>query len=387
MSQPADSAIPYEKQTDLQTNRTCGAASLSMVYASLAKPVGQSEIWPKISKTNRLGSLSSTTHLMAQDALNRGFSAVAIQARHPLQVLSLCKEKSVRAILNHRLKEDVPTGHFTVLVDIDADRVVLHDPYWGPNRSLPHPMLLELWRPRFLNAEITGDMLIGISAARKEATSCELCKTQIPASVPCPQCAKDVPLQPAILLGCMAASCPARLWNYLCCPFCDHTWTFSLGGGAESAFKAPVGDPWNLGRLGEEMEKFLAGLAAGPAANHPDVPKQVEFLKGSMEKLKLVRSEEVSRRQVRDAQLEQLKLKFALEEQAILKAREENQKPGPPLDGTILGQSLLRDLGFLGEPKPEKKTDSSTAPKATPQVDITEHPLVRDAIRKMKKPV
>jgi hypothetical protein len=54
----------------------CGAASLSMVYRSFGKDVAQAQIWPAIGKQNRFGSFAATTHLMAQDALRRGFAAV-----------------------------------------------------------------------------------------------------------------------------------------------------------------------------------------------------------------------------------------------------------------------------------------------------------------------
>src|ERR1035441_340400 len=138
-------AIPYEKQLDSQTGRTCGAACLSMVYRSLGKAVPQTEIWPAIAKQTASGSLASMTHLMAQDAVNRGFRAVAIQARHPLQVLRLCREWGIRAIVNHHLKLDAPAGHYSVLVDLDDKGVVLHDPFYGPSRRLPHAELLELW--------------------------------------------------------------------------------------------------------------------------------------------------------------------------------------------------------------------------------------------------
>ena len=56
--------IPYESQSQTENNRMCGAACLSMVYRSLGKEVPQSEIWEKIAKVNRFGSLASTTHLM-----------------------------------------------------------------------------------------------------------------------------------------------------------------------------------------------------------------------------------------------------------------------------------------------------------------------------------
>src|SRR5580692_8645390 len=112
-------AIPFETQENLQTNRGCGAACLSMVYKSFGKDVPQSEIWPLIAKQNRFGSIASTTHLMALHAIGQGLNAVVIQARHPIQVLRLCREAGIRAILNHRPRPDVATGHYTVLVDID----------------------------------------------------------------------------------------------------------------------------------------------------------------------------------------------------------------------------------------------------------------------------
>src|SRR5277367_3189693 len=99
-------AIPYEKQADPQA-RGCGAACLSMVYRSFGKEVPQAEIWPLIAKPNRFGAVSSTTHLMALHAINQGLSAVVIQARHALQVLRLCREADIRAILNQRARPEV----------------------------------------------------------------------------------------------------------------------------------------------------------------------------------------------------------------------------------------------------------------------------------------
>jgi len=104
-------AMPYGKQNESQANRTCSAACLHMVYRSLGKNIPQGEIWPAISKPGPLGSLASTTHLMAQDAVNSGLQAVVIQARHPLQTLRLCQEWGIRAILNHSPQKGSPAGH------------------------------------------------------------------------------------------------------------------------------------------------------------------------------------------------------------------------------------------------------------------------------------
>jgi len=157
--------IPYEKQADELTGRACGAACLSMAYRSFGKPIAQTEIWPVIAKPNRFGQVSSTTYLMTQDALNRGFSAVALQARHPLQALRLAKAAGICAILNHRVQRDSAAGHYSVLVDIDPKEVVVHDPLFGAARRMSHDELMELWLPQVANSEIVGGVLI--AAARR----------------------------------------------------------------------------------------------------------------------------------------------------------------------------------------------------------------------------
>src|ERR1700730_17141694 len=193
----AATVIPFEKQSEKLTGRACGAACLSMVYRSLGKPVEQTAIWPAISKENRFGRISSTTHLMTQDALNRGFSAVAIQARNPLDALRLCSAKGIRAILNHRAQADSSAGHYTVLVDIDNKDVIVHDPLFGAARRLPHAQLLELWMPQIANSEIVGGVLIAVGMpAEAETPACEFCHTPMRRSIDCPRCGKPTCLEP-----------------------------------------------------------------------------------------------------------------------------------------------------------------------------------------------
>src|SRR5262249_51778399 len=254
MSAPAV-AIPYERQSEPQTNRMCGAASLSMVYGSFGQKVSQAEIWPRIAKKNNLGSLTSATYLMAQDALIRGYSALAIQARQPLQVLRICRDNGIRAVLNHRVREEGTSGHYTVMVDIDQDSVVLHDPDAGPSRRVPHATLLELFRPNLPNPEITGNMLIGIAAEVPPRTQCDLCGTPIPAEVPCAVCEKPIALRPAVLLGCVGPACDARTWTHLCCPYCDYTWAFAVAPKEQRESVESAGGSPNFERVFSEIER------------------------------------------------------------------------------------------------------------------------------------
>lgn len=348
MSATPSSTIPYERQSDPQSNRMCGAASLSMVYRSLGKAIPQSEIWPRISKQNPLGSLASATYLMAQDALNRGFPALAVQVRHPLQALRLCQDEGIRAVLSHRLREDSAMGHYTVLVEIDGQSVVVHDPYFGPSRRLPHEDLLHLWRPVYPKTEITGNVLIGVAAQPNAMPPCQLCGTVIPPAVACPACDRPVSLQPAALLGCVGDDCPDRMWNYICCPFCDYTWSFS----SEASKAEPRLDPEklvsDLNPLFAEMDKFSSLLLSiEGVGNNLAVRKELDRLVASKEHLKLAQSEVLVHRRTQLTWMTEFQQKCKQDEEDLVKAREEIQKPGSPLDGNALGKALLKDLGLI----------------------------------------
>lgn len=340
--------IPYERQSEPETNRMCGAASLSMVYGSFGKKVPQAEIWPRVSKKNHLGSLTSATYLMAQDALSRGYSALAIQARQPLQVLRLCRDNGVRAVLNHRVREGLPAGHYTVLVDIDQESVILHDPDFGPSRRIAHATLLELWRPLFPTPEIAGNVLIGIAAQPTPAISCKVCGTPIPAEVNCAACSKPISLQPALLLGCVGLTCAARTWTYLCCPHCDYTWAFALESkdkldGAGSAEGLP-----NFSRLFGEVDKFCELIRSIPAlAGRQDVQQHLDYLTGTKERVRLAQSEQLVHRRASLMRLAQLEQKAKRDEEGFLEKKDEIEKPAGSLDGTALGQALLKSLGLL----------------------------------------
>jgi hypothetical protein len=346
-------SIPYEKQSDPQNNRTCGAACLSMVYHSLGKEVQQGEIWPAIAKPNRFGSVASTTHLMVRDAMNRGFAAVAIQARHPMQVLWLCRQTGIRAILNHRLQRDSAAGHYTVLVDLDDKTVVLHDPFLGPSQRLSHAELLELWQPHFPNAEIAGNVLIGVAALPSVVPACQFCHTTIPTKVDCPKCKQSVGLQPGALLGCVTDGCIARMWNYVCCPSCDYVWTFDVQSAGTTASDVPppppasTEDPMKLSVLFAELDKFCNHVLSLPAAvNHPDIKRNMEALAARKEQLKLAQVEALAHIKTHQQQMATM-VQTAKEKQEAHRQRVEDlNKPSPPLDGDALGRALLKTLGF-----------------------------------------
>jgi hypothetical protein len=356
---PPKIIIPYERQSDPRKSRTCGAACLSMIYRSFGLEVSQAHIWPAIAKTNQFGSVASTTYLMAHDAVSRGFAAVVIQARHPLQVLRLCRDSGIRAILNHRSMPDRQTGHYTVLVDIDDTSVFVHDPFYGPARRLSHAELLALWQPRSPKSEIVGNVLIGVAASTSADAACAICRNPIPSAVDCPKCARPIGLQPSELLGCMSSTCAARMWNYLCCPSCEFTWTFNIqtaaAAPADASRPSPAAaavseqDPWGLERLFGELDKFCSHVRSVPvAANHPDIRRQLDFIAASRERLKLAQAEELVHRETREAQLAALTDAAKQREQEHRRKMKELNTTAAPLDADALAAALLKNLGLKG---------------------------------------
>lgn len=350
-------AIPYESQAGMGDSRACGAACLSMVYGSLGRRIPQAEIWPAISKPNRLGQVSSTTHLMVQDALNRGFAALAFQARHPLQALRLCRDAGARAIMNHRTRPEAVSGHYSVLVAIEEQDVVVHDPAVGPARRISHRQLVELWLPRFQDAEIAGNVLIAVASAdQPPPTPCEFCSAVTPAAIACPRCKEPVPLAPTSPLGCVNMDCIARMWNFVLCPACDTPFTFSGGAPSPSASRPePASDPAqaaekppvDLEPVFSALDKFSEQVLRVPAAvEHPEVKKYLDILAKSKDELRLALAEAMANRKIQQETEAQVLRAAQQRRQEHEKRMEAINTPSPALDANELGRALLRQLGF-----------------------------------------
>jgi len=210
-------SIPYERQHE---PRSCGAAVLCMVYRSFARACTQSEIWERIAQPGPWGVPRTNTKRLGADLRDQGLNALILQARQPWQILRQCAAHGIRVILNHLLRSDSPIGHYSVVVAVQDEHLVLHDPAGEAERQLARTELLELWEPSAGRSEIAGHVLVAVCAAPQEGT-CTLCETPTPAFVPCPRCREAIVLQPVAALGCVAPRCPARLWERLFCPQCD----------------------------------------------------------------------------------------------------------------------------------------------------------------------
>src|SRR5262245_8109097 len=176
--------VPYEQQA---SPRRCGAAALCMVYRSLGMTVTQDEVWPTLTTATSKENPSARTHRLAADALCRRLAALVVQALDPWSFLELCRRHQTRVILNHRSTLQSWTGHYSVLVHQSADRVLVHDPHFGPNRQISREELLQLWRPTaHPQCEITGNAVVAIAATPGETHACSVCAAGVPESLPCP---------------------------------------------------------------------------------------------------------------------------------------------------------------------------------------------------------
>ena len=222
---PADAIeIPFEAQLQNAGERMCGAAALAMVLHGLQDPCTQAELWTEIAYPDQQGELAARTFNLATAALHRGLPSLVIQVRDPWQNLKHYVQTVPGIILNHRLEADSAQGHFSVLVDMNEESALLHDPLQGPRRLVPRSLLEELWQPARSEDEMTevpGNILVGIGPRDQISTSCSTCSAKMPGIAACSVCGNHFLLQPASLLGCLRGNCPDCRWEQMFCPFCD----------------------------------------------------------------------------------------------------------------------------------------------------------------------
>ena len=222
----------------------CGAAALSMAYRSLDLVCSQEEAWGEIARRDRHGRLATRTHLLARDAIRRGLAAVVVQVTDPWPVLVRAVAAEARVILNHRLKAESSSGHYSILVDVDDEHVTLHDPRFGPLHRIERSEFLDLWLSGFkkgsgavagtdrrvlrttvpdpfLNPEIVGNVLVAIETRSELPRDCTECGTEVPQTATCPHCGATIWLRPVAVLGCTRADCGNRVWRRVFCPECD----------------------------------------------------------------------------------------------------------------------------------------------------------------------
>ena len=322
--------FPYQQQYDALNERVCGAACLSMVYRSFEKEIPQEKIWPAIARKNRFGSLAAATHLMAKDAMDRGFKASAIQTSSPIEALKNARQVGLRVILNHLMEPNNPAGHYSVLVDINDRDVFLHDPFFGPGRRLSHREFLELWRPQTFECEISGFVLVCIT--QPPATS------DIAAKAECPGCRCTVAVAPAVLFP------KANI-----CPACDRTWL--AGAPAE-----PRVEKFDLSKVFGALDRFTDLVGSTPGAvDRPEIREQLDALALQKDKIRsAIAAFEESQKQ-RTLLLAKIEASAKQAKEAHEKKVESSRQPFEHPDPQALGHALLESLGLKAKVKAQAR--------------------------------
>ncbi len=345
----------------LAGSRYCGASCLNAVYASLGIKAAPDQIWRAIAKPNRFGSMASTSHLMAKDAIDRGLQAMVVQVREPMVVLKACIDAKINVIVNHRLSADSPIGHYSILQAIEPQHVTLNDPYYERSRRLTHTEFLDLWQVHGEESEIAGYVMIAIAKDAIPKPACEICGTPFVPVMQCPACSQPVLMPFANLLGCISDRCVARLWSSICCPHCDNMWQgLSTEGGATTgvppfSFTAqPVplpppapGDPWNLAAAFAAIDSFMGEILAIPGmADNADIKQQAAMIEEQKGELRKLQTQFIAESKAHEERLANMVASADEQSKAHLKRLEELNRPGKPLDPDELGRALLENLGL-----------------------------------------
>ena len=179
----------------------CGAATLVMLYRCFGLTADQETVWNELQRYSTGQTRTRTFHL-ARNALEHGLSAVVVRVREPTALL-IADFSQVRLIPVCRTRRDSGKGHFSLFLKADAvtKTVTLHDPLFGPNRSIPLTEFLELWTPRGTGDEITRNVAVLTTRSRSEPTLC-------------PVCSQPFFLDPLLFFDSSA-------FETMFCPFCD----------------------------------------------------------------------------------------------------------------------------------------------------------------------
>jgi hypothetical protein len=358
--------IPYERQSDPMSNRMCGAAALCMVYRSFGIKASQAELGPKLTRPGLNSNLAARSFLVAQEALTRGLSALVLRAKDPLRILKVCHRPQLRAILNHRLHIESASGHFTVLVDLDGEAVIVHDPQFGSHLRFILSDIVKLWRPLGPSSEITGNVLVILAQDPPPAAPCPRCGGVIPESLACPGCQNPVSLRPASVLGCMGDSCPERTWQTLFCPYCDADLMGPPGMGFRSPPEAEPGESETSQKIklfSQEIDKFVATVLA--VTNGRPVPgtegyfKQLKDIQGQLHE---AQKQEAAKQRAKATQPPPAPPPKPAPPPEPPAAKPPERKP---VDWNGLSRTLLQEMGLAPTPAPVEEPADEEGPQST----------------------
>lgn len=198
-------------QTSTPFPRACGAIALVDVLTRLGVKTDIRSVWPHVAMPDPFGTWSAKSYRLARQARDLGFRAGVLQCHRERawDALVRCARLGVAVIINHQAMAARHEGHFSTLVSISEEVIVLDDPILRSQIQIPRKHFLNHWSP---NDEITGHVLIAIGGRSKINST---------GSAPqCPRCKTALSLQPSELFTAQDWNHDG-LWDRFFCVECD----------------------------------------------------------------------------------------------------------------------------------------------------------------------
>jgi predicted double-glycine peptidase len=127
--------VPYLPQTEA----LCGGAAVAMVY----------RYWGDVhADVNQFASLVDrraggiADRALVEAVRQRGWTAIRFEGSVPQLRANIAAEQPVIVLL----ADGRGRYHYVVVIGAAADRIIVHDPAWGPSRSIRETEFVRLWR-------------------------------------------------------------------------------------------------------------------------------------------------------------------------------------------------------------------------------------------------
>lgn len=191
--------------------RACGAIALVDVLKRLGVETDLGSVWPHVAMPDPFGTRSAKSYRLARHARDRGLRAGVLQCQRERawDALLKCASLGVTVIINHQATAARHEGHFSTLVSISDESVVLDDPISRLQNQMPRNVFLNHWSP---NDEITGHVLVAIREPSKIHSQEPVFR--------CPKCETALSLQPSELFTAQDWN-HNGLWERFFCVECD----------------------------------------------------------------------------------------------------------------------------------------------------------------------
>lgn len=134
-------SIKYFRQT---TSYSCGPACLRMILSLLGKNIAEPELIDRCGTT----LFGTTCNQIRDAATNLGYQSESFKELEESNITNFIKESVplIALIDASELYGGMPSGHFVVVLAIEDEIIIYHDPIMGDNLSTDINSFLNAWQ-------------------------------------------------------------------------------------------------------------------------------------------------------------------------------------------------------------------------------------------------